>query len=150
MYFIPRKAVGFAGVMVAGLGLVAAGCGSSGGGGPKIALLLPENKTARYETQDRPLFEKQVKKECPKCSIIYSNADQDPAKQQSQAEAALTNGAKVLVLDPVDAASAAAIVARAKQSNVPVISYDRLITGADIDYYISFDNVRAGQLQATS
>ena len=56
-------------------------------------------------------------------------------------------GAKVLVLDPVDAASAGAIVKRAKQSQIPVISYDRLITDADIDYYISFDNERVGQLQ---
>ena len=69
------------------------------------------------------------------------------AKQQNQAEAALTNGAQVLVLDPVDSASAAAIVARAKQSKIPVISYDRLITGADVDYYISFDNEKVGKLQ---
>jgi D-xylose transport system substrate-binding protein len=82
--------------------------------------------------------------------VIYSNADQDAAKQQSQAEAALTEGAKVMVLDPVDSASAAAIVNRAKQSNVPVISYDRLILNAPVDYYISFDNVKVGELQATS
>ena len=56
----------------------------------------------------------------------------------------------MLVLDPVDAASAASIVAQAKQQNVPVISYDRLVTNADIDYYVSFDNVRVGQLQAQS
>jgi D-xylose transport system substrate-binding protein len=152
-----RKVGGGAAVAVIALGLVAAGCGSSGnentsgGGGNnkggKIALLLPETKTARYETQDRPLFEKKVKALCPKCDIIYQNADQDPAKQQQQAEAALTQGAKVLVLDAVDAASAAAMVNRAKQSKVPVISYDRLITNAPVDYYISFDNVHVGQLQ---
>ena len=67
----------------------------------------PESKTARYESQDRPLFEKKVKALCSDCEVIYSNADQDAAKQQQQAEAALTKGAKVLVLDPVDAASAA-------------------------------------------
>ena len=82
------------------------GCRLLGGG--KIALLLPETKTARYETQDRPLFEAKVKELCPDCEVLYSNADQDAAKQQQQAEAALTNGAKVLVLDPVDAASAGA------------------------------------------
>ena len=86
----------------------------------KIALLLPESKTARYESQDRPNFEKKAKELCPDCEIIYSNADQDAAKQQQQADAALTKGAKVLVLDPVDAASAGGIVARAKQKNVPV------------------------------
>lgn len=115
--------------------------------GAKIALLLPESKTARYESHDRPHFERKVKELCADCQVIYSNADQDAAKQQNQAEAALTNGAQVLVLDPVDSASAAAIVARAKQSKVPVISYDRLITGADVDYYISFDNEKVGKLQ---
>jgi D-xylose transport system substrate-binding protein len=115
--------------------------------GAKIALLLPESKTARYESHDRPHFERRVKELCAECTVIYSNADQDAAKQQNQAEAALTNGAQVLVLDPVDSASAAAMVARAKQAKVPVISYDRLITGADVDYYISFDNQKVGQLQ---
>ncbi len=124
------------------------GAAASGGKSGKIALLLPESKTARYESQDRPLFEAKMKQLCPGCAIVYANADQDASKQQSQAEAALTEGAKVMVLDPVDSASAAAIVTRAKQSNVPVISYDRLITGAPVDYYISFDNVKVGQLQA--
>jgi D-xylose transport system substrate-binding protein len=126
------------------------GGGDGGGGGGSIALLLPESKTARYESQDRPNFEKKVKELCSDCPIIYSNADQDAAKQQQQAEAAITKGAKVLVLDPVDAASAGAIVNRAKQSQIPVVSYDRLITDADIDYYISFDNEKVGKLQGDS
>jgi D-xylose transport system substrate-binding protein len=121
-----------------------------GGGGGSIALLLPESKTARYESQDRPNFERKVKELCSDCEILYSNADQDAAKQQQQAEAAITKGAKVMVLDPVDAASASAIVNRAKQSQIPVVSYDRLVTNADIDYYISFDNEKVGQLQGES
>jgi D-xylose transport system substrate-binding protein len=126
------------------------GGGGGDGGGGSIALLLPESKTARYESQDRPNFERSVQKLCPDCEIIYSNADQDPAKQQQQAEAAITRGAEVMVLDPVDAASAGSIVTRAKQSDIPVVSYDRLITDADIDYYVSFDNVRVGELQGES
>jgi D-xylose transport system substrate-binding protein len=124
--------------------------GDSAAKGGKIALLLPESKTARYESQDRPNFERKLKEVCADCEIIYSNADQDAAKQQQQAEAALTQGAKVLVLDPVDGASAGAIVARAKQSKVPVISYDRLILNTDLDYYISFDNEQVGKLQGTA
>jgi D-xylose transport system substrate-binding protein len=144
-------------VFVLAAGAVFAGCGddndsggSGSGEGGKIALLLPESKTARYETQDRPLFTKKVEELCENCEIIYSNADQDAAKQQQQAEAALTQGAQVLVLDPVDAASAETIVKQAKAKNVPVISYDRLIDSADIDYYISFDNEKVGELQATA
>ncbi len=145
-----------ASTVLAALMILAPGCkkedkeaqGPAKPAGAKIALLLPESKTARYESHDRPHFESKLKELCLECELIYSNADQDASKQQSQAEAALTNGAKVLVLDPVDSASASAIVARAKQSKVPVISYDRLITGAEVDYYISFDNQKVGQLQA--
>src|SRR6266508_3381749 len=123
--------------------------GGGGGGGEKvIALLLPETKTARYEAADRPLFEAKVKALCPDCRIIYSNADQKADEQQNQADAALTNGAKVMVLDPVDSASAASIVSKAKAQSVPVVSYDRLITGADVDYYISFDNEKVSKLKA--
>jgi D-xylose transport system substrate-binding protein len=113
----------------------------------KIALLLPETKTARYETQDKPLFEAKVMELAPDAEILYSNANQDAALQQSQADAALTNGANVLVLDPVDSASAASIVMKAKEQGVPVISYDRLILDADVDYYVSFDNELVGKLQ---
>lgn len=126
------------------------GCGDSGGGGPKIAYLLPENETPRYEAHDRPEFEENVEKLCEDCEILYSNATEDASKQQSQAEAALTQGADVMVLDPVDAASAAAIVEKAKAQDVPVLSYDRLIENADVDYYVSFDNERVGELQAKS
>ncbi len=121
---------------------------SSGG---TIALLLPETKTTRYETADKPDFEAKFQQLCPDCQIIYSNANQDANAQLSQAEAALTNGAKVLVLDPVDSASAGAIADKAKAQGVPVIAYDRLILNSDgVNYYISFNNVKVGQLQAQS
>lgn len=121
--------------------------GGGGGGGGKIALLLPESKTTRYERHDRPIFESSVKDRCSDCQILYSNADQDASKQQQQAEAAITNGAEVLVLDPVDAESASAIAQRAGQSDIPVLSYDRLVQNADLDGYVSFDNERVGELQ---
>src|SRR6476659_5762174 len=121
---------------------------SSGGGkSGKIAFLLPESKTARYETQDRPLFEKKVKELCSGCQIVYSNADQDASKQQQQAEAALTQGVKVMVLDPVDGAAAAAIVTQANAKKVPVISYDRLLLNSKPDYYVEFDSPSVGKIQ---
>ena len=76
--------------------------------GFKVGLLLPESKTTRYETFDRPFIEAKLKELCAKCEVLYQNADQDAAKQQSQAEAMLTQGVKVLILDPVDAKAAAA------------------------------------------
>jgi len=124
------------------------GGGDSGGKGAAIAFLLPENKTARYERQDRPNFEREVKELCSGCEVIYGNATQDPAKQQQQAEAALTKGAKVIVMSSVDVKSAAGIVQRAKQSKVPVIAYGRLIPDAPIDYYVSISPFKVGQQQA--
>jgi D-xylose transport system substrate-binding protein len=142
---------------VAVLALGAAGCGddnddsgtsSSSGDGAKIAFLLPENKTTRYEEQDKPSFVAAVKKLCASCTVVYQNAAQDPARQQQQAEAAITDGVKALVLDAVDVKSAAGIVARAKQANIPVVSYGRLVSDADLDYYVSIDPYRVGQQQA--
>jgi D-xylose transport system substrate-binding protein len=137
------------------LGMVLMACGGSSGGGAtagkKIALLLPESKTARYESKDRPLFEAKLKSLCSNCTLIYSNANQDAPTQQTQAEAAITNGANVIVLDPVDGAAAAAIVAKAKAANIPVVSYDRLILNTpDLNYYLSFDNAAVGALQGNA
>ncbi len=139
--------------LVVGLGLLLAlaGCAAAPAGpAPSdqvIALLLPESKTARYEAVDRPEFEKVVRDRCPDCMVIYANADQDAAAQQQQAESALTQGAGVLVLDAVDTAAAVSIVGQAHRRGVPVIAYDRFITDADLDYYVSFDSRRIGRLQ---
>ena len=139
-----------AAVALAAAALVLSGCaGIPGSGSVKIALLLPESKTARYESFDRPYFEKRIA-ELGDYEVLYSNADQDAAKQQSQAEAALASGVAVLVLDPVDSAAAVSIVTAANAQGVPVVSYDRLVAGGRLDFYVSFDNERVGELQGTA
>ncbi|WP_322411784.1 sugar ABC transporter substrate-binding protein [Microbacterium invictum] len=139
-----------AALLATAMALATAGCAAqSGGTEGTIALLLPDAKTARYETFDRPYFEERVA-ELGDFRVLYSNADQDAAKQQQQAEAALTGGAGVLVLDPVDANAAVSIVREANAQGVPVISYDRLVAGGDLAYYVSFDNEKVGQLQAAA
>jgi D-xylose transport system substrate-binding protein len=139
-------------VTVAGLAaLVFTACGGDGdGGGGKIAFLLPESQTTRYEAADRPYFEANVKELCPDCDLFYYNADQDVANQQQQVETAITEGVDVMVLDPVDSASAAGLATRAKDAGIPVVSYDRLILDADLDYYASFDSVTVGEQQGES
>ncbi|MEU7873413.1 sugar ABC transporter substrate-binding protein [Dactylosporangium sp. NPDC049140] len=132
--------------------VLAGGCGGNAGDqqskdAPTIALFLPESKTTRYEAFDRPLFEAKVKTLCAACKVLYFNADQDAAKQQQQVEAALTQGADVLVLDAVDAGAVASLVNQAKQKKIPVLAYDRLISGITYEYYVSFDNVRVGEMQ---
>ena len=112
-----------------------------------VGLLLPELQTARYEAFDRPYFEEALEELCPNCEFSYANADQDVDEQQTQAQAMLTSGVDVIVLGAVDSEAAAGTVNEAKSQGVPVVAYDRLAQGG-VDMYISFDNVRVGQVQA--
>jgi D-xylose transport system substrate-binding protein len=117
----------------------------------KIGLLLPETKTTRYESFDKPIFESTMASICPSCTVDYYNAQQDENKQLDQFNSALANGDQVIVLDPVNGANATSMITAAKAKNVPVISYDRLVTGtADIALYISFDNQKVGEMQGTA
>lgn len=140
--------------LVAAVGIVLAASTSLAGCGPvdsriKIALLMPDSKTARYAAFDRPFFEQRIA-ELGDYNVLYSNADGDAAGQQSQAESALAAGTKVLVLDPVDSAAAASIVVAANAQGVPVIAYDRLITGGRLAFFVSFDNEKVGSLQGAA
>jgi len=75
-------------------------------------------------------------------------ANSNDALQNSQAENLLTQKVDVLVVVPHNGKSAATIVEAAHKAGVPVMSYDRLILDSDVDLYISFDNVKVGELQA--
>jgi D-xylose transport system substrate-binding protein len=114
--------------------------------GFKIGLLLPENKTARYESFDKPIIEARTKELCPKCEVLYQNAQQDAAKQQAQADSLLSQGVAVLILDSVDAKAAGSIVAKAAEQKVPVVAYDRFAAGP-VAYFVTFDNFKVGQTQ---
>lgn len=129
----------------------AAGCGSDGGSG-KIALLLPNEDPAAYTNgiRDRPEFERKAADLCSDCKILYRNAKGSAALQQKQAEEAMAKGAKVLVVDPVSIEKASDIVQTAKLRHVPVISYDRLIYNARVDYYIDVEDEEIGKAQATA
>ncbi|SIT11852.1 sugar ABC transporter substrate-binding protein [Alicyclobacillus vulcanalis] len=113
-----------------------------------IAFLMPETNTSpRWEYDDRPDFIAAMKKLDPNAHVIYANAQGSEATQMQQVESALTQGAKLLVVAPVNGFEAANIVNEAARSHVPVISYDRLIQNAKVDYYVSFNNVEVGKLQ---
>ncbi|MEE2047322.1 substrate-binding domain-containing protein, partial [Nocardiopsis tropica] len=152
-----RAAAGLA--ATAALALLASGCAgltTTGGEGEQetqsveegfhVGLLLPELQTARYEAFDKPYFEEALNELCPECELSYANADQDVDEQQTQAQAMLTDGVDVLVLDAVDSAAAAGTVNEARSQGVPVVAYDRLAEGG-VDMYVSFDNFRVGQVQ---
>ncbi|MFF4503479.1 substrate-binding domain-containing protein [Streptomyces sp. NPDC001401] len=123
-----------------------AGNDSGGGNSPKIALLLPDATTARWETQDRPLLEKKIMKLCGRCTIEHANAKGDVAIQQEQMDSMITKGVDAIVLVAVDGRSLGASVRKAAQAGIPVIAYDRLSQGP-ISGYASFDGEEVGRLQ---
>ena len=75
-------------------------------GARRSASCCPRRRRRGTRRSDKPLFEAKVEELCPDCTIEYQNADQDPAKQQQQVEAAVTEGVDVMVLDPVDSTAA--------------------------------------------
>jgi D-xylose transport system substrate-binding protein len=142
--------------IVAALGVTACGSnndddgGSGGGGGEqkagKVAVLLPDTQSSvRWETADRPLLKAAF--QAAGVPVEIQNAQGDKSTQQQQAEQAITNGAKVLLLTNLDSGSGAAIEAQAAAKGVKVIDYDRLTLKGKADYYVSFDNVAVGKLQ---
>ena len=112
-----------------------------------VAFLLPENVTVRWESNDKPLFTRTLRRLVPGVQIDVLNARNDPARQQSQAEAELTKGAKVIVAAPIDQKAFATAVRQAARQRVPVLAYDRLIRDAQLAAYVSFDGVAVGKAQ---
>jgi D-xylose transport system substrate-binding protein len=154
--------------LVFALAVVAAGCGgddesasgdtgasatdTGGGGGGAcdrpIWVLLPDSATSpRWESDDRPYFDKAFSDAGVEHTIV--NAEGDAATQQSQAEQAIAAGAGVIVLTSIDTGSGGTIIDLAKEADVQVIEYDRFNTGSSGGAaYVSFDNVKVGATMA--
>jgi D-xylose transport system substrate-binding protein len=123
----------------------ASGSGESGSKSFSIGLSLPTQREARW-VSDKNTMEAYAKQLGVDLKVAV--ADADTAQQASQVENLIAQGVKVLILAPNDAAAAASLVDKAEAEGIPVISYDRLITNTkNVDLYISFDNVKVGELQ---
>ena len=114
-----------------------------------VGVLLPDTTTStRYVQYDAPYL-KQAFEAAGLASSNFKidNASGSASTMQTQAEADISAGASVLLVDPLDPGSGAAIESKAKAAGVKVIDYDRLVTGGPADrYYVSFDNVKVGKL----
>ena len=113
-----------------------------------IGVLLPDTtSSARYESYDRPYLTDAFKAAgLSSTEFKVDNAQGSASTMQTQAEADITNGASVLLIDALDSGSGAAIEANAKSKGVAVIDYDRLTKGGSAGrYYVSFDNVLVGK-----
>lgn len=115
-----------------------------------VAFLMPDQASTRYEQHDFPGFKAEMSKLCAECKVLYQNANGDVAQQQQQFNSAISQGAKVIVLDPVDSTSAASLVKMAQSRGVKVIAYDRPVPSTPADYYVSFDNEGIGKAIAES
>ncbi|MGG4489557.1 D-xylose ABC transporter substrate-binding protein [Metabacillus idriensis] len=145
-------------LMVFVFGLAA--CNNSGseptkgdGGGSKdddelvIGFSMDTLEEERWQ-RDRDLFVEKAESLGAKVNVQAANGDD--AKQIAQAENLISQGVDILVVVPHNAEVAASIVEMAHQEDVKVISYDRLIKNSDVDLYVSFDNERVGEMQATA
>lgn len=112
---------------------------------PRIGLSLDTLKEARWQG-DRDMFVRRAGE--LGADVRVQAANSDDAKQIADIKALLTSGIDVLVVVPHDGTAMAEAVRLAHAVDVPVIAYDRLIRDADVDLYLSFDNVRVGELQA--
>lgn len=140
------------------LALVLTGCASNAGSpadsgdtqNPTIALLEPETITPRYEAIEHPAFKKRLKEICPDCRLIAVNANSDSALQLQQAENAITDGADVIVTNPVDSNAAEGLANIAERAGVPVVSLGRLIQNSEVAWSLTMDTIQAGKDKAQS
>lgn len=112
---------------------------------PLIGLSMDTLKEERWQT-DRDLFLKRAGE--LGADVEVQSANSDDTRQVSDVQSLITNKVDALVIIPHNGAAMAKAVALAHEAGIPVLSYDRLITGCELDLYITFDNVKVGELQA--
>src|SRR5690242_14929839 len=117
-------------------------------GSGKVGILLPDTTTSgRYQAYDLPYLTKALNGAGYTSSqYTIDNAQGLAATELSQAQALVTAGASVLIMDPLDSTTGSQIQAYAQSHGVKVISYDRATFTGTNTYYVSFDNVQVGEL----
>jgi D-xylose transport system substrate-binding protein len=125
--------------------VVLAACGGKQADQPRIGFSIDDLRLERW-TRDRDYFVAAAEKLGAK--VYVQSADGNEQRQVQQLENLISRGVNVLVIVPMNSQVLDNVIAEAKRNGIKVISYDRLILGADIDAYISFDNEKVGELQA--
>jgi D-xylose transport system substrate-binding protein len=151
---LSRAAISAAVLAVALTGCSAKNSGSSASGEShgqgRIAFMMPDLVTPRWDAQDRVVFEDEAKKSCPDCNVTYYNAKGSADTQLSQVQAAIANGVDVIVLAPADKTAAVNMVNLAHNAGVKVISYATNIDNPAVDYIVTTDVPKIGAQQAQS
>ena len=137
----------FLSVLLAGAMLfsVAVGCSSKKSGGKKIGVSMPTKSLQRWN-QDGDNMKKELEGAGFEVDLQYAN--DDVSVQVNQIESMINGGCKVLVIAAINGDSLGTVLATAKEKDIPVIAYDRLIMNSDaVSYYATFDNYKVGTIQ---
>ncbi|HGO5810085.1 TPA: D-xylose ABC transporter substrate-binding protein [Mannheimia haemolytica] len=113
----------------------------------KIGMSIDDLRLERWQ-KDRDIFVN--KAESLGAKVFVQSANGDATAQISQIENMLNKDIDVLVIIPFNGEVLSNVIAEAKKEGVKVLAYDRLINNADVDFYVSFDNEKVGELQAKS
>ncbi|WP_203609639.1 multiple monosaccharide ABC transporter substrate-binding protein [Streptomyces sp. SID8111] len=139
------------------LALALSACGQNSDGGSKedksgaegavIGIAMPTKSSERWIADGNNVV-KNLESKGYKTKLVYG--EDDPDQQVSQVENLITQGVKALIVASIDNKSMNNVLQQAKDADIPVISYDRLILGTEnVDYYASFDNEKVGELQGS-
>ncbi|MCB1486586.1 MAG: substrate-binding domain-containing protein [Bauldia sp.] len=112
-----------------------------------VYFMLPNFTTVRFVQKDAPAFVEAMKKYAPNIEVTVVNGESNPAQQQSQAEAAITDGAKAIVLVAADPSLASSILFTAEKAGTPLIAYEHEASGGPVTYYTQFGALKVGQAQ---
>ncbi|WP_404818874.1 multiple monosaccharide ABC transporter substrate-binding protein [Streptomyces phaeolivaceus] len=152
-----RRAALAAIASAASLALTLSACGQSGSGGSEekssgstkgatIGIAMPTKSSERWIADGKNVVEN-LEAKGYKTQLVYG--EDQPETQVSQIETLISQNVKALIIAAIDNKSLENVLQQAKEANIPVISYDRLILGSEnVDYYASFDNTKVGELQA--
>src|SRR5215208_6320744 len=113
---------------------------------PVIGLSLDTLKEERWQ-RDRDTLVSEAQK--LGASVVVQSANSDDTRQVRDVESLISRGVDVLVIVPHNGAAMTRAIRSANEAKIPVISYDRLILNSNIDYYLTFDNVKVGETQAS-
>ncbi|EQB0485011.1 D-xylose ABC transporter substrate-binding protein, partial [Cronobacter turicensis] len=113
----------------------------------KIGMTIDDLRLERWQ-KDRDIFVS--KAESLGAKVFVQSANGNEETQMSQIENMINRGVDVLVIIPYNGQVLSNVVAEAKREGIKVLAYDRMINNADIDFYISFDNEKVGEIQAQS
>jgi len=125
--------------------LVSSGAAHADAKNPKIGFSIDDLRVERW-TRDRDYFTAAAKQ--MGAEVFVQSADASEQRQIAQIENLISRGVDVLVIVPYNATVLNNAISEAKKAKIKVVSYDRLILNADVDAYISFDNVAVGEMQA--